>query len=232
MKQVDLMMRKTAAALLMLAAAPFAAADEVPGLKALQDAMSGLFVVIPTDPATGASMMEVVKTPEGGEQQVVVAFLDAGDAARTALKAGLADRAEGRLVNAAELISIAKGEIIWRTNAENALLVNGDATRPPLFYVTGPGDDPLIQPVEGQTRIVFYTDALAADAARVAAQNSLSAAGQPTELSVIAADMISIVEGIGSGKVKDAYIASSPTVIIWAAQWDQGKRLIRDYNPN
>ena len=225
-------MRKTAAALMMLVLAPFAAADEVPGLKPLQDAMSGLFVVIPTDPATGASMMEVVKDADGKEQQVVVAFLDAGDAALTAQKAGLADRAEGRLVNAAELIDIAKGQIIWRTNAENASLVNGDATRPPLFYVTGEGDDPMIQPIEGQSRIVFYTDALAADAVRVAAQNSFSAAGQPQELSVIAADMISIMEGIGSGKVKDAYIASSPTVIIWAAQWDQGKRLIRDYSPN
>ncbi|MEX1251627.1 MAG: hypothetical protein WEA77_10585 [Hyphomonas sp.] len=232
MKQVEPMMRTRAAALLMLVLAPFASADDVPGMGALNDAMSGLFVVIPTDPSNGASMMEVVKGTDGTEQQVVVAFLDAGDAARTAEKAGLADRAEGRLVNAAELIAMAKGKIIWRTNAENAILVNGDETRPPLFYVTGAGDDPLIQPVEGKTRIVFYTDAMAADAARVAAQNSLSAAGEPEELSVIAADMISILEGIGSGKVKDAYIASSPTVIIWAAQWDQGKRLIRDYSPN
>lgn len=232
MKQVDLMMRKTAAALLMLMTAPFAAAEGVSGLPALTEAMNGLFVVVPTDPATGATMMEVVKKPDGTEQQVVVAFLDARDAARTAEKAGLADRAEGRVVNAVELISLAKGEVIWRTNDENAVLVDGDNKRPPLFYITGPGDDPLVQPVEGKQKIVFYTDAVAADAARVAAQNSLSAAGQPTELAVLAADMINIMEGIGSGKVKDAYIASSPTIIIWVAQWDQGKRLIRDYNPN
>jgi hypothetical protein len=48
---------------------------------------------------------------------------------------------------------------------------------------------------------------------------------------VIAADMIGMVEGIGAGEAKDVYMASSPTVIIWAAQWEQGKRLIKDYSP-
>ncbi len=227
------MKRILAAAILMLTPAAFAAADQIPGMDALKDAMSGLFVVVPTDPATGASMMEVVRSADGAtEQKVVVAFLDAGDAARTAVKAGLADKAEGRLINAAELIELTGGEIIWRTSADNAVLVNGDETRPPVFYITGPDDDPMTQPIEGKAKIVVYVDAVAADAARVAAQNRLSAAGQPMDLSVIAADMIGLLEGIGAGEAEDVYIASSPTVIIWAAQWEQGKRLIRDYGPN
>jgi hypothetical protein len=226
------MMRILTAALLMLMTAPFARADTVPGMAALQDAMSGLYVVVPTDPATGASIMEVLGRTDGkSEGQVVVAFLDAGDAASTAKKAGLGDKVEGRLVNAAELIALTGGKIIWRTSAENSALVGGEETRPPVFYITGPDGDPMTQPVEGKEKIVVYVDAIAADAARVAAQNRLSAAGHPTDLSVIAADMIGMVEGIGAGEAKDVYMASSPTVIIWAAQWEQGKRLIKDYSP-
>ncbi|MEQ9506187.1 MAG: hypothetical protein RLO80_07925 [Hyphomonas sp.] len=210
---------------------PFALAEKMPGLAALKDAMSGLYVVVPTDPETGASMMEVLGRKDGKpEGEVVVAFLDAGDAARTATKAGLGDKAEGRLINAAELIELTGGQIIWRTSTENSALVGGDETRPPVFYITGPDGDPMTQPVEGKEKIVVYVDAVAADAARVAAQNRLSAAGHPIDLSVIAADMIGMVEGIGAGEAKDVYIASSPTVIIWAAQWEQGKRLIKDYS--
>ena len=227
------MIRTLTAALLMLMTAPFARADTVPGMAALKDAMSGLYVVVPTDPETGASMMEVLGDEAGNPKgQVVVAFLDAKDAALTATKAGLGDKAEGRLVNAAELIELTGGQIIWRTSTDNSVLVGGDETRPPVFYITGPDGDPLTQPVEGKAKIVVYVDAVAADAARVAAQNRLSAAGEPVDLSVIAADMIGMVEGIGAGEAKDVYIASSPSIIIWAAQWEQGKRLIRDYSPN
>lgn len=227
------MKRILAAAILMLTPVPVAAAEAMPGMDALKEAMSGLYVVVPTDPETGASMMEVLGRKDGQpEGEVVVAFLDAADAARTVEKAGMAGKAEGRLISAVELIELTKGQIIWRTSSENAVLVNGDETRPPVFYITGPGDDPLVQPVEGSPKIVFYVDAVAADAARVAAQNRLSAAGEPTDLSVIALDMIGLLEGIGAGETKDVYIASSPSVIIWAAQWEQGKRLIRDYSPN
>lgn len=227
------MIRTLTAALLMLMTALFARADTVPGMAALKDAMSGLYVVVPTDPETGASMMEVLGDETGNAKgQVVVAFLDAKDAALTATKAGLGDKAEGRLINAAELIELTGGQIIWRTSTDNSVLVGGDETRPPVFYITGPDGDPLTQPVEGKAKIVVYVDAVAADAARVAAQNRLSAAGEPVDLSVIAADMIGMMEGIGAGEAKDVYIASSPSIIIWAAQWEQGKRLIRDYNPN
>lgn len=225
------MLRALAAAVVLMAAAPVAVAEETGGFAALQDALSGLFVVVPTDPATGASMMEVVKGVDGApDEQVLVAFLDAEAAARSAVNSGLADKVEGRLFNAAELIAIAKGDIIWRTSVENASLVNGTQTRPPVFYITGPDGNPLTQPIEGRARVVFYVDAVAADSARVAAQNKLSAAGQPTDLSVIAADLISVLQGISDGQAKDAYIAASPSIIIWAAQWDQGKRLIRDYS--
>lgn len=227
------MLRALAAAVVLMTAAPVAAAEEVAGFAALQDALSGLYVVVPTDPATGASMMEVVKGTDGApDEQVLVAFVDAGAAARSAVASGLADKVEGRLINAAELIAIAKGDIIWRTSMENASLVNGTETRPPVFFITGPDGNPMMQPIEGKQRVVFYVDAVAADAARVAAQNKLSAAGQPTDLSVVAADLISVLQGITDGKAKDAYIAASPTIIIWAAQWDQGKRLIRDYSAN
>ena len=227
------MIRTLTAALLMLMTAPFARADTVPGMAALKDAMSGLYVVVPTDPEVGPSMMEVLGDEAGNPKgQVVVAFLDAKDAALTATKAGLGDKAEGRLVNAAELIELTGGQVIWRTSTDNSVLVGGDETRPPVFYITGPDGDPLTQPVEGKAKIVVYVDAVAADAARVAAQNRLSPAGEPVDLSVIAADMIGMVEGIGAGEAKDVYIASSPSIIIWAAQWEQGKRLIRDYSPN
>ena len=226
-------MRKLVIAMLMLVPGAIAAAEPAPGMPALQDAMAGLYVVVPTDPASGASMMEVLRNEDGtSEKKVVVAFLDAGDAAKTVVKAGLADKAEGRLVNAAELLALTKGDVIWRTSTENAVLVNGKETRPPLFYITSPDGKPLAQPIEGKSRAIFYVDAIAADSARVAAQNKLSAAGHPMDLAVVAADLISLMEGVGSGDAKDTYIASSPSVILWAAQWDQGKRLIKDYKTN
>ncbi|MBA3069605.1 MAG: hypothetical protein FP825_14120 [Hyphomonas sp.] len=219
-----------AAAALLLAPVSGAGAEDAAGAPALREAMSGLFVVVPTDPVSGAAMMEVVRSADGASRrEVVVAFLDAGDAAATATAAGLGDRAEGRLLNAGELFAIAGGDVVWRTSADNAVLVNGDATHPPAFYVVNTAGDPLTQPIEGRDRIVFYVDALAADAARVAAENKLSAAGQPAPLSVIAADLASLIDGVRSGDAKDVYFASSPTVIIWAAQWEQGARLIRDF---
>ncbi|MFN3912940.1 hypothetical protein [Hyphomonas sp.] len=224
------MLQWMAAALLIAAATPAAQAETKPLETALEAAMSGLFVVVPTDPATGASMMARLPA-EGGkpEREVVVAFLDAGDAAAMVAAAGMGDKVEGRLFNAADLLAIAEGEVIWRTSAENASLVNGGPTYPPAFYITNPAGEPLSQMVEGKSQTVFYVDALAADSARVATQNNLSAAGQPMELKVIAADLNSVIEGVRAGEAKDVYFASSPTVIIWAAQWDQGKRLIRDY---
>jgi hypothetical protein len=222
-----------AAALLVAVTSPAAQADTKPLQTALESAMSGLFVVVPTNPETGAAMMARLPAGDGKpEREVVVAFLDAADAAREVTKAGMADKVEGRLFNAAELMAIAKGDILWRTSTENAVLVNGSETRPPAFYITGPDDDPMTQPVDGKARVVFYVDAVAADSARVAAQNKLSAAGTPTDLSVVAADLASLIDGVKKGEAKDVYIASSPSVIIWAAQWEQGKRLIRDYSPN
>lgn len=227
------MLRWMAAALLVAVTSPAAQADTKPLQTALESAMSGLFVVVPTNPETGAAMMARLPAGDGKpEREVVVAFLDAADAAREVTKAGMADKVEGRLFNAAELIAIAKGDILWRTSTENAVLVNGSETRPPAFYITGPDDDPMTQPVDGKARVVFYVDAVAADSARVAAQNKLSAAGTPTDLSVVAADLASLIDGVKKGEAKDVYIASSPSVIIWAAQWEQGKRLIRDYSPN
>jgi len=227
------MLRWMAAALLVAVTSPAAQADTKPLQTALESAMSGLFVVVPTNPETGAAMMARLPAGDGKpEREVVVAFLDAADAAREVTKAGMADKVEGRLFNAAELMAIAKGDILWRTSTENAVLVNGSETRPPAFYITGPDDDPMTQPVDGKARVVFYVDAVAADSARVAAQNKLSAAGTPTDLSVVAADLASLIDGVKRGEAKDVYIASSPSVIIWAAQWEQGKRLIRDYSPN
>ncbi len=227
------MLRWMAAALLVAVTSPAAQADTKPLQTALESAMSGLFVVVPTNPETGAAMMARLPAGDGKpEREVVVAFLDAADAAREVTKAGMADKVEGRLFNAAELMAIAKGDILWRTSTENAVLVNGSETRPPAFYITGPDDDPMTQPVDGKARVVFYVDAVAADSARVAAQNKLSAAGTPTDLSVVAADLASLIDGVKKGEAKDVYIASSPSVIIWAAQWEQGKRLIRDYSPN
>ncbi|MBI1398830.1 hypothetical protein [Hyphomonas sp.] len=227
------MLRWMAAALLVAAFVPAAGADTKPTATALEEAMSGLFVVVPTNPETGAAMMAKLPAADGKpEREVVVAFLDAADAAREVKKAGMQDKVEGRLFNGAALMAIAKGDILWRTSADNAVLVNGTETRPPAFYITGPDDEPMTQPVEGKARVVFYVDAVAADSARVAAQNELSAAGKPTDLSVVAADLVSLIDGVKKGEAKDVYIASSPTVIIWAAQWEQGKRLIRDYSPN
>ena len=227
------MLRWMAAALLVAVTSPAAQADTKPLQTALESAMSGLFVVVPTNPETGAAMMARLPAGDGKpEREVVVAFLDAADAAREVTKAGMADKVEGRLFNAAELMAIAKGDILWRTSTENAVLVNGSETRPPAFYITGPDDDPMTQPVDGKARVVFYVDAVAADSARVAAQNKLSAAGTPTDLSGDAADLASLIDGVKKGEAKDVYIASSPSVIIWAAQWEQGKRLIRDYSPN
>jgi len=227
------MLRWMAAALLVAVTSPAAQADTKPLQTALESAMSGLFVVVPTNPETGAAMMARLPAGDGKpEREVVVAFLDAADAAREVTKAGMADKVEGRLFNAAELMAIAKGDILWRTSTENTVLVNGSETRPPAFYITGPDDDPMTQPVDGKARVVFYVDAVAADSARVAAQNKLSAAGTPTDLSVVAADLASLIDGVKRGEAKDVYIASSPSVIIWAAQWEQGKRLIRDYSPN
>jgi hypothetical protein len=224
------MLRWMACAALMLAPAPFAAAEDAGSLTSLREAMSGLYVIVPTDPATGASMMEVVRSADGASQrEVVVGFLDAGDAAAMIAAAGMGDKVEGRVMNAADLYAVAGGDVVWRTSANNAVLVNGDVTRPPAFYITSPEGDPLTQTIECRDRIVFYVDAVAADSARVAAENKLSAAGQPSRLSVIAADLISLIAGVRSGEAKDVYFASSPTVILWAAQWEQGARLIKTY---
>jgi hypothetical protein len=227
------MLRWMVAALLVAAFVPAAGAETKLTATALEEAMSGLFVVVPTNPETGAAMMARLPAAEGKpEREVVVAFLDAADAAREVTKAGMEDKVEGRLFNAAELMAIAKGDILWRTSTENAVLVDGSETRPPAFYITDPEDNPMTQPVDGKARVVFYVDAVAADSARVAAQNKLSAAGKPTDLSVIAADLIDLIDGVRKGEAKDVFIASSPSVIIWAAQWEQGKRLIGDYSPN
>ena len=162
------MLRWMAAALLVAVTSPAAQADTKPLQTALESAMSGLFVVVPTNPETGAAMMARLPAGDGKpEREVVVAFLDAADAAREVTKAGMADKVEGRLFNAAELMAIAKGDILWRTSTENAVLVNGSETRPPAFYITGPDDDPMTQPVDGKARVVFYVDAVAADSARV-----------------------------------------------------------------
>ena len=216
----------------LLAVTPAAQADTKPVETALEAAMGGLFVVVPTDPATGASMMAKLPGENGRpDREVVVAFLDAGDAAATVLAAGMGPKAEGRLFNAAELLAVAGGDVIWRTSPEIAALVNGEPTRPPAFYITNPDGDPLTQVIEGKAQTVFYVDALAADSARVATQNELSAAGQPMDLKVIAADFGSVVQAVTSGESKDVFFATSPTVIIWAAQWEQGKRLIGNYKP-
>ncbi len=224
------MLRWISAAVLTLVPVPFAIAEDAAGMTALRESMSGLYVIVPTDPATGAAMMEVVRSPDGASQrEVVVAFLDAGDAAAMTMEAGIGDKVEGRLINAADLYAVAGGDVVWRTSADNAVLVDGDVTRPPAFYITSPDGDPLTQSIEGRERIVFYVDAIAADSARVSAENTLSAAGQPSRLSVIAADLISLIGGVRSGEAKDVYLASSPTVILWAAQWEQGARLIKNY---
>ncbi|MFN7163947.1 MAG: hypothetical protein ACK4P2_03930 [Hyphomonas sp.] len=224
------MLRWISAAVLMLVPAPFAAAEGAGDMTALREAMSALYVIVPTDPATGASMMEVVAGTGGAPaREVVVAFLDAGDAAAMTMAAGMGDKVEGRLMNAADLYAVAGGDVVWRTSADNAVLVDGDVTRPPAFYITNPEGDPLTQTIEGRERIVFYVDAIAADSARVSAENKLSAAGQPSRLSVIAADLVSLIGGVRSGEAKDVYLASSPTVILWAAQWEQGARLIKTY---
>jgi len=226
------MLRALAAALLMIAPVPAALAEDLAGLEALKAAMSGLYVVVPKNTETGEAVKDVRTDAEGGEpRSVVVAFLDAEAAASDIIEAGIGEKSEGGLINAADLMAATSGEVTWITSPANASLVNGQRDRPPVFYITNPADEPLTSVIGGEPKIVFYVDADAADAARVAAQNLLSASGQPMTLSVVAGDFEALIGGIQSGDVQGAHLASSPSVVRWVEQWQAGARLIKDYKP-
>lgn len=224
------MWRWMAAALLLSAFAPGVQAESVPVDKALSAAMKSFYVIVPADVATGKSVTELRGNADGtGKRAVVVAFLDAADAAAEMSSAGLSKGAEGRLVNGAELIAMSGGDVVWRTSKPNAEIVNTVQTTPPVFYITNAEGKSLTQKIDGQEKVLFYLDAVAADAARVAIQNGLSASGEPSDLSLVAADFNGLVAGVQTGDVKNARFVSAPSVIRWASQWDNGARLIKDY---
>ena len=226
------MLRWMTAALLLAACAPVALAGTAAGDAALKAAMKSFYVVVPADAATGKPVAEVRGNADGtGKQTVVVAFIDAADAAAEMKAAGLSTSSEGRLVNGAELVGLTDGEVIWRTSKSNADIVNTAPTVPPVFYITNAAGESLTQMINGQEKVLFYLDAVAADEARVAIQNGLSAARKPATLSIVAADFAGLVQGVQAGKVKNAHFVASPSVVRWASQWDKGTRLIKDYKP-
>lgn len=223
------MWRWMAAALLMGTLAPVSHADAAPDKAALRSAMKSFYVVVPAD-SSGKPVAEVRANADGTDQRtVVVAFIDAADAAAEMAKANLATRVEGRLVNGADVVALVGSDVIWRTSEANAGIVNTKATTPPVFYITNAEGKSLTKVIDGQEKVLFYLDAVAADEARVAAQNGLSALGQPSTLSIVAADFAGLIDGVQSGKVKNAYFVSAPTTVRWADQWDAGKRLIKDF---
>jgi len=226
------MLRSMTAALLIAACTPSALAGTETGDAALKAAMKSFFVVVPADAATSKPLAEVRGNADGTDTQtVVVAFIDAADAAAEMKTAGLSASSEGRLVNGAELVGLTEGEVVWRTSKPNADIVNTAPTVPPVFYITNAAGDSLTQTINGQEKVLFYLDAVAADAARVAVQNGRSAARKPAYLSIVAADFAGLVEGVQAGKVKNAHFVSSLSRVRWASQRDKGARLIKDYKP-
>lgn len=224
--------RWLAAGILASVMAPVMQAEPDPGAKAIAEAMEGFYVIVVTDKETGAPVAEVLRNEDSTKTlAVVVAYLDAADAAGEIKAAGLADTAEGKLVNAADLLDMTSGEVIWRTSQANSSLVNGERHTPPVFYITNADGNPMTKPIDGEPKVVAFVDAQAADSARVAAQNTLSAAGKAENLSVVAGQLQGLIGAIRAGKVKDLYFASAPSVVRWGKQWDEGKRLIRDYKP-
>ena len=177
------MLRWMTAALLLAAWAPVALAGTAAGDAALKAAMKSFFVVVPADAATGKPVAEVRGNADGTDKRtVVVAFIDAADAAAEMKAAGLSTSSEGRLVNGAELVGLTDGEVVWRTSKSNADIVNTAPTVPPVFYITNAAGESLTQTINGQEKVLFYLDAVAADEARVAIQNGLSAARKPATL--------------------------------------------------
>ena len=226
------MFRALAAAIVLTLTAPAALAGPEPDIKALKAAMSGLYVIVPTNTETGVAVTEEVTDADGSNpRNVVVAFLDAATAAEQVQAAGIGAHSEGGLINAGDLYETRGGDVTWISSIANASLVNGTPTRPPVFYISNPDDQPLTKVIDGKEKVIFYVDAVAADSARVAAQNTLSAAGHPMDLSVVAGDFEALVQGILDGKVTDVHFAASPSVLRWLEQWNSGARLIKDYQP-
>ncbi len=226
------MKRWLAAVLIAGALAPAVQAENAGGVEALESSMAGFYVVVATDVESGAPVAEVVKDEEGAEPRtVIVAFLDAEDAASEITAAGLGATAEGTLINAAELIDATGGEIIWRTSLANSSLANAARDRPPVFYITNAEGKPLTKAVDGNPKVIAFVDAEAADSARVAAENLLSAAGKGEKLSVVAAQLEGLIGGIWAGKVDNLYFASAPSVVRWGKQREEGARLLKDYKP-
>lgn len=220
------------AALCLVSGSAAAAAEDASGIAALKEAMSGLYVVVPTNTETGAPVTEEVTDPDGSNpRDVVVAFLDAGTAAEQVRVSGLGDKSQGGIINAADLYETRDGNVTWVTSIANSSLVNGEPTHPPVFYITNPDDEPLTSMIGGKPKIVFYIDAVAADSARVAAQNLLSASGHPMDLSVVVGDFEALIDGVLAGKVQGIHFAPSPSMVRWVEQWEAGDRLIQDYKP-
>lgn len=226
------MFRSAFAAVLMAFAAPLAAAEMPAPPPALAEAMKSFFVVLPTDTSTGNAVTTMHKEAgEGEAHAVVVAFLDAEDAAADIVKGGLGDVTAGRIVNGADLYAAAGGEVIWRTSADNAAVTGSSRDRAPAFFVTYPDGKTVAQDIDGGQKTVVYLDAEAADEARTQMMDVLAAAGTPADLGVSALAFPDLIKGIVEGQLTDVYIATSPSVIRWSAQQEAGAALLRDYQP-
>ena len=220
------MYRLIISGLMVMAAALPAQAEMSAGENELRAAFKDFGVIGLAQAGSGIPVTEVRRDADGtNPRDMFVLYIDAAHAAEEVKGSSLADELEGRPFNAAELYLNVKGNVIWRTPYRPGATTSA----PQVYYLTNAAGESVMMTINGETRTPMFANEADADSKRAAFEKSFSEKGTPLTLSVQSVPLEPLIERMMAGEKLNIYVYSSPSVIRWSEQWENGARLIKNY---
>lgn len=193
----------------------------------LQAAMASFSVIVPVDTATGEPRLAQT---EGGGVTVTrpFAYLDIDAAYIDALRAGVTETTEARIVSAVDLI-LSGEDHVWLTSERQAEQAGTPQDAPPVFLVQFASGESVNIDAGGVFRTPLFVRHEDAEALAQRAKTSLQQAGDSEEISIVPTSFLSVVQGVLSGEYTGLYFVSPKANRNWLRQVEAGEKLLSRY---